>query len=89
MKPKEVVGRIAASLKSMKWVPDHVHVEASSRFTEDLGFDDLDRVELVMMVEEDLGIQIPEEELEGVDTVGKLASCFIRRMDLERKGGAR
>ncbi len=87
MKPKEVVGRIAASVKSMKWVPDHVRVEASSRFAEDLGFDDLDRVELVMTVEEDLGIQIPEEDLEGVETVGRLADCCIRRLAME--GGAR
>lgn len=86
MKPKEVVERIAFSLKSMKWVPDHVRVEASSRFTEDLGMDDLDRVELVMMVEEDLGIQIPEEDLEGVDTVGRLADCCIRRLAVEGAG---
>ena len=39
------------------------------------------------MVEEDLGIQIPAEDLEGVETVGKLADCCIRRLAME--GGAR
>ena len=36
-----------------------------------LGADSLDLVELVMALEEEFGIEVPESELEGVDTVGK------------------
>lgn len=89
MKPNEVLEAVCGLIRGIKWIPGHARVEASSRFTEDLEMDDLDRIEVVMMVEEFYGVNIPEEDLEGVDTVGKLADCFIRRLDLERNGGAR
>ena len=46
---------------------DKVTAEAS--FVEDLGADSLDTVELVMALEEEFDISVPEEELEGVETV--------------------
>ena len=46
---------------------DEVTSEAS--FVEDLGADSLDTVELVMALEEEFGIEVPEEEREGVETV--------------------
>lgn len=49
--------------------PDQVTMEAS--FSEDLDADSLDLVELVMALEEAFEIEVPEEDLEGVDTVGQ------------------
>jgi len=46
-----------------KVVPD-------ARFGEDLDADSLDLVELVMALEEEFEITVPEEDLEGVETVG-------------------
>ena len=40
-------------------------------FVDDLGADSLDTVELVMALEEEFGIEVPESDLEGVDTIGK------------------
>ncbi len=44
-------------------------VTEEARFKEDLDADSLDLVELVMALEERLDISVPEEELEGVETV--------------------
>ena len=46
-------------------------VTESARFKEDLDADSLDLVELVMGLEERFDIEVPEEDLEGVTTVGQ------------------
>ena len=48
--------------------PEKVTPEAS--FVEDLGADSLDTVELVMAFEEEFGLEIPDEDAEGLQTVG-------------------
>lgn len=47
---------------------DKVTPEAS--FVDDLGADSLDTVELVMALEEEFGIDIPDEDAEKMRTVG-------------------
>jgi len=49
--------------------PDKVTMEAS--FIEDLGADSLDIVEFVQALEEEFDIEIDEEELEDISTVGQ------------------
>ena len=49
--------------------PEQVTMEA--RFGDDLDADSLDLVELVMALEEAFDVEIPEEDLEGVETVGQ------------------
>ncbi len=46
---------------------DEIPLEAS--FIEDLGADSLDVVELVMAIEEEFGIEIPDEDTEKLRTV--------------------
>ena len=49
--------------------PEKVTMEA--KFGEDLDADSLDLVELVMALEEEFGVEVPEEELDGIQTVGE------------------
>jgi acyl carrier protein len=51
---------------------DEVTPEAS--FTEDLGADSLDIVELVMAFEEEFGIEIPDEDAEKIGRVQEAVS---------------
>ena len=46
-------------------------VVPEANFGDDLDADSLDLVELVMALEEEFGVEVPEEELEGVETVGQ------------------
>jgi acyl carrier protein len=45
-------------------------VDPGKSFTEDLGADSLDVVELVMALEEEFGIDIPDEDVGEIRTVG-------------------
>ena len=45
------------------------NIKSDSKFMDDLGADSLDTVELVMVLEEEFGIDIPEEDAEELFTV--------------------
>jgi acyl carrier protein len=48
---------------------DVAEIKDDSKFIEDLGADSLDVVELVMALEEEFDIEIPDEDAEGILTV--------------------
>jgi acyl carrier protein len=50
---------------------DASQVTPEASFGDDLDADSLDLVELVMALEEEFGISVPEEDLEGIQTVGQ------------------
>ena len=49
---------------------DEKLVTPEARFTDDLGADSLDTVELVMALEDEYSVEIPAEELQELTTVG-------------------
>ena len=59
--------------------PDEVTPEAS--FIEDLGADSLDTVELVMALEEEFGIEIPDEGAEKIQTVGDAIEYIQKHLE--------
>jgi acyl carrier protein len=52
---------------------DETEITPDSHFIDDLGADSLDTVELVMALEEEFGIEIPDEDAEKIQTVGDVA----------------
>jgi acyl carrier protein len=48
---------------------DEAEVTAEAKFIDDLGADSQDTVELVMALEEEFGIEIPDEDAEKIATV--------------------
>ncbi len=46
-------------------------VKTATRFREDLDVDSLDLVEATLALEDALGVEIPEEEMRDVETVGQ------------------
>ncbi len=65
--------------KVQEIVADKLGVEKSkitneASFIDDLGADSLDTVELIMKMEEEFDIEIPDEEAEKLKTVGDVVS---------------
>jgi acyl carrier protein len=55
-------------------------VKPDAKFGDDLDADSLDLVELVMALEEEFGVEVPEEELEGIETVGQAYELVIAKL---------
>ena len=53
---------------------DEAEVVATASFTNDLGADSLDTVELIMEFEKEFGINIPDDQAENFTTVGDAIS---------------
>ncbi|MDR1338988.1 MAG: acyl carrier protein [Prevotellaceae bacterium] len=64
---------VAAKVKSIiveKLAVDENEVTTTASFTNDLGADSLDIVELIMEFEKEFGVSIPDEDAEKIVTVG-------------------
>ncbi len=65
----EIASKVKAIIVEKLGVEENeVTLEAS--FTNDLGADSLDTVELIMEFEKEFGLSIPDEEAEKITTVG-------------------
>jgi len=53
-------------------------VKREAKMIEDLGADSLDAVELVMAIEEEFGIEVPDEEAEKLTAVGDIIEYVER-----------
>ena len=65
----EVTERVKAIIVDKLGVSES-EVTPEATFTQDLGADSLDTVELIMEFEKEFGIQIPDEKAETIQTVG-------------------
>ncbi len=58
---------------------DELTMDAS--YVEDLGADSLDTVEMIMEFEDEFGIEIPDEDAEGLQTVGESIDYLENLLD--------
>lgn len=56
-------------------------IKSESRFVADLGEDSLDTVEIIMMIEEEFEMEIPDEDAERISTVGDAVDYVKKRID--------
>lgn len=68
-----------------KCAVDTLSVETSqvvpeARFKEDLDADSLDLVEMIMALEEEFNIEVPEEEVESIKTVGEAFNLITSKI---------
>jgi acyl carrier protein len=72
----DTIKEVAAEVLSVD--PDQV--TETARFKEDLDADSLDLVELVMGLEERFDIEVPEDDLDGVTTVGQAVDLVLGKV---------
>jgi acyl carrier protein len=53
---------------------DAANISADTNFIDDLNLDSLDMVEMMMKMEEEFGVEIPEDETENLKTIGDVTS---------------
>lgn len=74
--------------KLQQIIQDRLDVEKdqivpSASFVEDLGADSLDIVELIMGIEEEFDIEIPDEDAEKLTTVGEAINYAAAKLGIE------
>jgi acyl carrier protein len=75
------MSEIASKVKAIivdKLGVDEAEVTEQASFTNDLGADSLDTVELIMQFEKEFGVTIPDDQAEKITNVGE-AIDFIER----------
>ncbi len=55
-------------------------ITPEANFADDLDADSLDLVELVMALEEEFDVEVKEEELEGITTIGAAYDLIIQKL---------
>jgi acyl carrier protein len=79
MDKEEIEARVRKVLSEQLAV-DESQVTPDARFAEDLNADSLDLVEAVLALEEEWNIEIPEEEMDGVKTVGQAVQLVASKL---------
>ena len=59
---------------------DAAKVTKEASFLDDLNADSLDLVELIMSLEEEFGVTVEEEELEGITTIGGAYDLIVSKL---------
>lgn len=79
MKKEEILARLKEIITDRLDVEeDQIVPEAS--FVEDLGADSLDIVELIMGIEEEFDIEIPDEDAEKLTSVGEAMNYTLSKI---------
>jgi len=82
MKKEEILSRLKEIIEDRLDVEgDQIVPEAS--FVEDLGADSLDIVELIMGIEEEFDIEIPDEDAEKLTTVSEAMNYTLAKIGVD------
>ncbi|KAG6041514.1 Acyl carrier protein, mitochondrial [Claviceps citrina] len=81
LKKEEVEGRIMSLLQGFDKVNDVANIKPVAHFANDLGLDSLDTVEVVMAIEEEFSIEIPDKDADSIHSVDKAVEYILSQPD--------
>lgn len=79
MNQEEILAKLKAIVMDRLSV-DENQIKPEASFVEDLSADSLDIVELIMGIEEEFDIEIPDEDAEKLTTVGEAAEYIKSKL---------
>jgi len=79
MQREELLKKVKSIVADKLSIGDEQITEQAS-FIDDLGADSLDTVELVMALEDEFGLDIPDEDAEKLTTVGKAIDYIMSKV---------
>ncbi len=82
MKKEEVLSRLKEIIVDRLGVEEDLIVQEAT-FVEDLGADSLDIVELIMGIEEEFDIEIPDEDAEKLTSVGEAMNYTLSKIGVD------
>lgn len=59
-----------------------MEITMDTSFEEDLGADSLDLIELLMVLDDEFGVDVPEEDAEKIKTVGDVVNYLQSKLEL-------
>ncbi|KAK4450555.1 acyl carrier protein-like protein [Podospora aff. communis PSN243] len=78
---KDVYDRIKQLLANFDKVNDPNNITETAHFANDLGLDSLDTVEVVMAIEEEFSIEIPDKDADTIHSVDKAVEYICSQPD--------
>ncbi|XXH01057.1 hypothetical protein Hte_007408 [Hypoxylon texense] len=81
LKKEEVEGRIMGILQGFDKVNDPSNIKPTAHFSNDLGLDSLDTVEVVMAIEEEFSIEIPDKDADAIHSVNQAVEYILSQPD--------
>lgn len=76
---EDAEARIVDLLKGFDKITDASKISSTSHFSTDLGLDSLDVVEVVMAIEEEFSIEIPDKEADKIQTVDQAVTYILEQ----------
>ncbi|KAI9898037.1 hypothetical protein N3K66_006397 [Trichothecium roseum] len=78
---EEVEGRIMNLLQGFDKVNDVQNIKPAAHFANDLGLDSLDTVEVVMAIEEEFSIEIPDKDADNIHSIDNAVQYILNQPD--------
>ncbi|ODQ64122.1 mitochondrial type II fatty acid synthase component [Nadsonia fulvescens var. elongata DSM 6958] len=77
----DVEKRVIDVVKAFDKISDPTKITATSHFNKDLNLDSLDTVEVVVAIEEEFDIEIPDKEADEIKTISQAVQYILAQSD--------